>query len=296
VSEIRIRRFSPGQSLKWVSCGWRLLRRRPLEAFLPAAVFALVALLVLKIPVLGNVLLLLLLPTLVASYFLQAHLIALTGSGPRPSGRGVPVYLRWGRELRQALFGSWTKTENIFPLILVGIVMVLLGLIAMFLFTAVGGQGVVSPYKFFDLTPLLMAQVLMAYGAVALLWALVAGMVLWSLPMLVLRDMELGDALRWGMRGFTRNIGSMLVFVLLLATVLLPGALTKPWWPIAHHVVQWLMLTITAVLFGFGAYCSYRLVFADVEERAERPAPARPPTGTKPASPPRAVPPAPRRS
>jgi len=296
VSDIRIRRFQSGQIFQWISCGLRLLRRRPLAALRPTAVLALAILLLLKIPVLGNVIVLLLLPTLIASYLLHAHLIAHSGSAPRPGNQDTPVYLRWGRELKQALFGAWSKTENIFPLILIGIVMVVLGLLALFLFTVVGGQGVVSPYKFFDLTAKLMGQVLLAYGVVALLWAVVGGMVLWSLPMLVLRDMELGDAVHWGIRGFTRNVGAALLFVLVLATLLLPGAVAKLWLPLGQYLVQWLMLTLSAALFGFSAYCSYRLVFADAEPAA-RPAAPRPPTGPKPPSAPAMAPkPGPRRS
>ncbi len=283
MSTIKIRRFQPGQIFQWLSCGLRLFLLRSPEALRPAAVFSLAAFLLLKIPVLGNVLFLLFLPTLLASYFQHAHRIALVGGAPRTIDKGAPAYVLWGRELYQALLGAWSKTENIFPLILIGGAMVILGLVAMFLFTVIGGQAVVSPYKFFDLTAMLMVQLLLAYGVIALFWAVIAGMTLWSLPMLTLRDMELDDALRWGMRGFTRNVGVMVTFVLLLAAAgLVPGAIAKLWLPFWHPIVQWLMLTLFAALFGFSGYCSYRLVFADVEERAQRPAPPGPPMGPNP--------------
>lgn len=297
MSAMRIRRFQPGQIFQWLSCGWRLFRLRSPEALRPAAVFSLAALLLLKIPVLGNVLFLLFLPTFLASYFQQAHRVAMTGSAPPTSIKGTPAYMLWGRELQQTLLGAWSKTENIFPLILFGGALVVLGLVAMFLFNAIGGQAVVSQHEFFELTAMQMVWLLLAYGVVALLWAVIAGMTMWSLPMLTLRDMDLDDALRWGMRGFTRNVGAMVIFMLLLAAAgLLPGAIAKLWWPFWHHIVQWLLLTFFSALFGFGGYCSYRLVFADIEERTERPSPPRP-MGPNPPPPPGVTPkPGPRRS
>lgn len=281
MSAIKIRRFRPGQIFQWLSCGSRLLGLRPLEALRPAAIFSLATLLLLKIPLLGNVLFLLILPTLLASYFQLAHQTALSGDAPRASEKGTPPYLRWSRELQQALLGAWSKTENIFPLILIGAAMVVLGIVAMFLFNTVGGQAVVSQKKFFELTTMFMIQLLLAYGVAALFWAFIAGTTMWSLPTLTIRDRELGDALRWGVRGFTRNIGAVMTFMLLLAALgLLPGAITKLWLPFWSYIVQWLLLTLFAALFGFSGYCSYRLVFAEVEERAPRPVPPRPPTGT----------------
>ena len=83
MSGLRIRSFRPGQVTQWLACGWRLWRRRPLEAVLPAAVFALAVLVLRAIPVLGDIVLLLLLPSVLTSYVLHVHVIALTGTAPR---------------------------------------------------------------------------------------------------------------------------------------------------------------------------------------------------------------------
>jgi len=234
---------------------------------LPAAVTAFAILLLLAVPILGNVILLLLMPTVIASVLLHAHLLALAGNRQR-AGMGGPAVRRRLRELRQALFGAWAKVENIFPLIVVGILLVVLGLLAMFLFRIIGGQGVVSLSPFFELTPVQMGQVVMAYGAAALLWTVVAGALLWSLPLFVIRNMVLGEALSWGVRGFVRNAGAAITFGLSMAALLLPGAFIAQWLPLGHHIVTWLMLTLLAGLTGFGTYCSYRLVYADVEPGA----------------------------
>jgi hypothetical protein len=128
-----------------------------------------------------------------------------------------------------------------------------------------------------------MIQVLLAYGVVSLFWAVIAGMGVWSLPLLILRDMELGDALRWSLRGFKHNAAATIVFALLFAACLWPGLLVQPWLPTFFHVVQWLLLAFSSALFGFSAYCSYRLVFAETESAA-RPAAPRPPMGQIPPS------------
>jgi hypothetical protein len=288
VSQFRIRSFQPGQLSQWLSCGWRLLRRRPLEAMRPAAAFALGLLLLRAIPVIGDVVLLLLLPSVIASYALHLHLIALTGTAPRPRRRGgPPAYRRWGRELRDALFGAWTKHENIFPLILVGLVLGALGLVIQVLFSEVAGQAAVSPYGFFELTTAQMVRLLLAYGAGAVLWIVVMTLLLWTLPLFVLRDVVLLEALGWNLRALFRNAVIVLLLLGALATGLVPATLLKLWSPIAHVAVQWLSLTLLAALFGCSAYCSYRLVLADAESapRPAAPSSARVIRGTRPAPP-----------
>jgi hypothetical protein len=290
VSELRIRSFRPGQVTQWLSCGWRLMRRRPLEALRPALAFATAVLLLRAIPVFGDILLLLLLPSVFVSYTLHVHLIALTGNAPRArrSG-GPPAYVRWGRELRQALFGAWSKTENIFPLILIGLVLVVLGLLIHVLFNQVGGQAVVSPYGFFELSIEQMIRLPLAYAVGALLWSVAMTMLLWMLPLFVLRDMALAEAFGWSLRGLLSNVAVVLLLTLVCAAGLVPAMFIKPFSLIGQVTALWLSLTVLAALFAFSVYCSYRLVFADAESA---PRPAAPAPGARPRPVP---PPGPRR-
>ncbi|MCK7513765.1 MAG: hypothetical protein MZV70_63635 [Desulfobacterales bacterium] len=86
MSELRIRSFNVAQALQWFTCGLRLWRRRPREATVPVAVFALLVLALRAIPVLGDVLLLLILPSVVTSYLIHVHVLANTRSR-RAAGR-----------------------------------------------------------------------------------------------------------------------------------------------------------------------------------------------------------------
>jgi hypothetical protein len=273
MSDLRIRSFQPEQSPQWLTCGWRLLRRRPGEALRPAIVFALCVMVMRLIPVLGDIVLLLLLPTIAASYTLHAHFIAATGNKPRPVLRNAPpIYKRWAHEIRLALFGAWSKHENVLPLIVVGLALVAVGLVAYIVFHQVAGEAALSTYAFFDLTALQMARLLLAYAAGTLLWIFVTAMLLWTLPLFALRDMGLDDALVWNARAIANNAGAILTMLGILAAGLLPAALIETWSAIGHFVVLWLTLTVLASVFGFGAYCSFRLVFADPQQ-APRAAP-----------------------
>lgn len=274
MSGIRIRSFRAGQVSQWLSCGWRLWRRRPLEALLPAAVFALAVLGLRAVPVIGDIALLLLLPTVYSSYALHVHLLALTGNAPAPRRGGAASVQRWGQELRRALFGAWGKPENIFPLILVGLVLVVLGLLIHVLFNQVGGRAVVSPYGFFELDPDQMIRLLLAHAVAALLWMLVLALLFWTLSLFALRDMVLLDAFVWNVRAFFNNAAAVLVLLLVLAAGLVLAVVLKLWSPTGQIVALWLSLTLVTTMFGLCAYCSYRLVFAEAE--SPRPAPPSP--------------------
>lgn len=265
---IRIRSFRAGQALQWLSCGWRLSRRRLPEAVAPAAAFVLLALTLRFIPVLGDVLLLLILPTVVTSYLIHADVLARTSGAPRARiAKGSPKLERWLRELRVALFGAWSNAQNVFPLILAGLILVIFGLIALALFTAVGGQAVVSPYGFFELTGMQMVRLLLAYAATVLFWVAVTMLLLWTLPLFAIRDIALVGALGLNLKAMLRNGAAVGVFLLLLAVALLPAALVRPYSAAGALLVLWLCATAAAVAFGFGGYCSFRLVFADAEPR-----------------------------
>lgn len=274
MSELRIRSLTVAQAMQWFPCGLRLWRRRLREATPPAAVFALLLVALRAIPVLGDVLLLLVLPSVVTSYLIQVHVLAHTGTryppGPRPKAASARAAGEaWLRELRQALLGAWYNTQNIFPLVLVGLLLVVVGLVAYALFNAVGGQAAVSPYPFFELTVVQMLRLLLAYAAAGLLWLAVAALLLWALPLFAIRDIALVSALGLNFKALVRNPAPVAVYLLLLAALLLPPALLRLFSPLAGLFAQWLGLTVLALAVGFSGYCSYRLVFAESESPRE---------------------------
>lgn len=277
MSTLRIRSFQVGQALQWLSCGLRLWRRQLLAAFIPAGVFMLAALLLRRLPVLGDVLLLLFLPTVFTSFLMQAHIVASTGPARAPWTKDAPALARqiW-RDVRQALFGAWFTPANIFPLAVTGMVLVLMGLIAHALQSAVGGQAVVSPYGFFDLPALQAVRLLLAYAAAALFWVVVTLLLFWTLPLFALRDQALADALVLNLRALRRNVLPLLVYLLVFAAGLVPLAAFRLWSPAVGFLTLWLGGAVLAVLFGCSAYCSFRLVFADAESAP------RPTTGSRP--------------
>ncbi len=224
----------------------------------------LAALLLRRLPALGDVLLLLLLPTVFASFVAHAHFVASTKQARVLRVKNAQVLAQeiW-RDVRQMLFGAWSASANIFPLVVAGIVLVIMGLIAHALLYAVGGQAVVSPYDFFELPAVQMVRLLLAYAVVALFWVLVTLLLFWTLPLFALRDQALVDALWLNLRALRKNVLPLMVYLLVFAAGLVPLAAFRLWSPAAGFLVLWLGGAALAALFGFSAYCSFRLVFAD---------------------------------
>jgi len=257
----RIRHFTARQAMQWFSCGWRMWRRQPLAATIPVAVFVPVALLLRWIPVIGDVILLLLLPSVTASLLVQAHLLAHT----TVRWRRPRSFRSWLVFLRQALFGAWGKSANVYSLILLGFALVVIGLLGYALVSAVGGQAVVSPYGFLELTLVQMGRFVLAYSLATLLWLVVAAMLLWTVPLLIIRDLALIEALRLALRGLLHNGRAVATLLLVLTAVLLPAVPLKLWSPLAALLAWWLATTLASLLLVFSDYCSFRLVFAVAE-------------------------------
>lgn len=265
----RIRHFTASQALQWFSCGWRMWRRQPLAGSVPLLVAVPVALLLRWIPVFGDVLLLLLLPGVVASVLLHVHVLT-QGAHPRPHD-----FRAWLGLVRAGLFGAWGNTANLFSLILLGFALVVLGLLGHALVSGVGGQAVVSPYGFAELTPVQMGRFVLAYGLVTVLWLAISAVLVWTVPLLVIRDLGLFEALGLALRGLRRNAAAMLTLLLVATLVLWPAVPLKLWSPLAAALAWWLGTTLAVLLLVFGDYCSFRLVFAVAEVR-----PAMPPQAT----------------
>ena len=260
----RIRTLTVTQGLQWLSCGLRFWSKRPLEGTLLVTVFMLGAGLLRLIPVFGDVLLLLILPTVMASYLIQVHVLSAASNKYRRAPEDARARLeRELKGIRPALFGAWSKPENIFPLALIGFALVFLGVITYALYTLVGGQGVVSPLGFYELTAMQMFRVVLAHALASLIWLGVAGLLFWTLPLFTIRDVPLFSALRLNLRALVRNVRPLAVYLLILGSGFLPAAILGIESRLAGYLLLWLSGTVIVCLFGFSAYCSFRLVFAD---------------------------------
>lgn len=260
----RIRSLTIAQGIQWLSCGLRFWSKRPLDGTLPVAAFMLVAGLLRLLPVFGDVFLLLLLPTIMASYLHHVHGIAVAGGSPHAKSGDVRVRFEHGLQgIRTALFGAWSKQENIFPLALLGFVLVLVGVITYAIYTLVGGQGVVSPLGFYELTTTQMLRVMVAHAVASLIWLLVASLLFWTLPLFTIRDVALLSALRLNLQALRRNVRPLAVYLVILACGFLPAAILSIESRLAGYLLLWLSGTAIVCLFGFSAYCSFRLVFAE---------------------------------
>lgn len=272
----RIRTLTVTQGIQWLSCGLRFWSKRPIEGTVPVAVFMLVAGLLRLVPVFGDVLLLLILPTVAASYLIQVHVFSAANGARRSASGDVRARLELQlKTIRTALFGAWSKPENIFPLALMGFVLVLIGVVTYALYTLVGGQGVVSPLGFYELTGTQMLRVVLAHAVASLIWLVVASLLFWTLPLFTIRDVPLFNALRLNLQALKRNVQPLAVYLVILASGFLPAALLSMESRLAGYLLLWLSGTVIVCLFGFSAYCSFRLVFAEQGPSSRTSGPAR---------------------
>jgi len=270
MNHIRIRPFRAGQITQWLSCGYRFWRRRPLGNTLPSAMLAAFMLVLQAIPILGDVALLLLLPSVLSSALLHVHRASKPEAAPTPAARGrvrkPPARERlgaWWKETAQVWFAAWSRQANIFPLLVIGFVLVVLGLLAHVMVSKIGGQSLASPYAFSELNTTQQARLLMAYLSGILFWMAIGMTQIWALPLFVIRDQNLVSAQALGLRAMTQNMGIVAVLFLLLAALLVPGMLARIESPLLGMVLLWLGITLLLNMVTFCGYCSYRLVFAE---------------------------------
>ncbi len=258
----QVRHFNPWQGLQWFSCGWRIFQYNPMMWVSMCLMYMLVALLLLRIPLFGRFLLALITPAMAAGAFLAADELAEDAKRrPRSRSRGrteQPPVARFSDSLIDAgrnLFGAFRQEDTIIPVLELSLVGLGVMLVVQTAIAAIAGSALLNTVQLGQIGPVQFIQLALA-GVLAVALGLVLAMVLiYAIPLCVLRDTTILGGLYYACLGAAENLWAFLIYTIVLAApfiaaatgggVLLPLALGGVWLPIA----------VTSM------FCSYRKVF-----------------------------------
>jgi len=246
---------------RWLKCGSRLFGRNPWLLGGMAVCAAILLTLLSLIPLVGPLVIALLAPILLASTYLAIDKVAQMKFV-------LPADLRREaiRQSPRALIAVFRKEDQIVPTLVAGIFSLAVVLMTNLLISVIAGNAWVARWTSLDLASLLL--VLVAGLIVIGVYFLLAGALVFALPLAFLQDEALVPAIR---RSFKASIRYALALGIVLAPLLLPSLLGM----LASYVSVWIaplvwLLVVTVVLpvVATSVYCSYRTLFSVKENSA----------------------------
>jgi len=254
--EVKYRKHTFQQLWKWPSCGWRFFNKHPLLWLVTALCFMLVAMTIGMIPIIGEVLVMFIAPTVLAS-----SLLWLASPDKQKRRRKKSKSNNFLSRLENTLYGAMKVQENIVPLLILGAFLAVSTIIIQIIGHLIAGPMFPSLAAVTDLSLALAARVVLAKFAVLSLYYFIGMWVLYAVPMIILDDIMLPTAVMKSFRGILVN--SLGLFALYLATL--------------TPLMIWSFLFSTASLIGFAGflligtallpvvinsvYCGYKLTY-----------------------------------
>lgn len=259
---MEVRRFKTKQAVQWIKCGWRLGKKRLMTWLTTAFVLTFAVLLLDFIPVIGEVVSAFLFPIVLCSSiivtdrFNNPEAPALDTGSKR--SRGFMASLRYSRYM---LFAAFRKEHRILGMMGMAAGMMFFGIVIKVLMQIVGGDAVNAPAHFWQLSGAQMGSLLAANVAAYVAYLILAMCFFYAIPLFMLRDYELKDAIKLSLKASLSNFIPFVSYMAVLTSPLVVASIVAGISKLAGFVVLAVVGTVVWMLFVNSMYCAYRLTY-----------------------------------
>lgn len=255
-----VRKFTTKQAVQWINCGWRLGKKRLATWLTTSLILSFIAIVLSEIPVIGEVVGLFLFPIVLCSSMIVTDRFnnpeAKTTDGASKRTRGFLAGLRYSKDM---LFSAFRNESNILPLMGMAAGMIVFGIVIKLLMSLVGGSAINAPSHFWQLSGSQFINLLAANVVVYIVYAIVAMCFFYAIPLMMLRDYEIGPAIKLSMTACLKNFLPFVSYLAVLAAPLIVTVIIASIFKLAGFILLIVVGAIVWTLFLNSLYCSYRL-------------------------------------
>lgn len=251
-----------GRGKAWIACGWRLVLEQKSLWYGMTLVYLVLGFVLKQIPFMGDLLLILVTPMLLAGVVWgrarENH--AEPTPKPVPSSPAQALFQTWIAQPAQELMRIFTQEDKMFAAILLGIVTLGLAMLVKIVgYLLVGG----SMLSGLAASQMGMAQIatLLGMALVAVLSVLLAMGLFYSVPLTVLANRQPLAAISESFSACRANAGSLLTLVVpfFLVYLVIQVAYAKSHW--LGYLLLFSVGALVLPVFIAAAYCSYLTLF-----------------------------------
>jgi hypothetical protein len=257
------------QGRAWLNCGFTAVDRRPEHWLGMALVYLLIAFALKLIPFVGDLLLILISPLLLAGAFLSARNQADAAPDTAPSpGRAAWAARDWGRLIEVALFAPartlfqvLRREEYAFATVFLCILTLGTVMVVGIMEYLLTGGSIISGLASSSLSAPLSALLIVRMLVLVALYILVAMALFYLVPLTLFEGMTPMAAMAESFAACRHNAGAHLW---LLGTFLVPAVLilyVSALWHVAGYVLVFTLGLLALPVFVAGAWCSYTTLY-----------------------------------
>lgn len=259
---MEIRKYKPKHGVQWIGCGWRLIKKRTMTWILVSLIMTLSVLLLGFIPIIGTVVSTFLFPIVLCSSMIVIDRFN-NPDAPRPQSapkrtRGLIASLRYTKDMIVSAFG---KEHRILGMMAMAAGMMVFGIVVEILMRVVSGGVVNNPAHFWQLSGSQFISLFAAYAVAYVAYLVLAMCFFFAIPLFILRDYEIGEAVKISLKASTTNLIPFVYFAVVLVSPLVVAKLVAGALGFPGLGVVLVVGTVVWMLFVNSMYCTYRLTY-----------------------------------
>lgn len=264
---VQVRKFEAVQGIDWISCGWRRFGK-DLESWMLMALFYLAGALVLvRVPFMGVLILVFLTPLLMAGTLITAEELSKK-SERKKNGHSS----RLKQSLRHQFTGSlssaarglfrvFSHDDKIFPILQISMIAVGLTLLVQFAVGMIAGAVLLDTVQIGQIGAIQGVQIMVALLAAVSLYFLLAVLFVFAIPLCALGEATVLGGIYYSYRAVAQNWRPFLVYLIVLSIPPALAILCASLLPMAGLVIALIIGCFSFPIIVNSNLCCYKLIY-----------------------------------
>lgn len=259
---MKVRRYNIENSLKWFSCGQRLVKKNATAWTVTAIVVFIFSWLLLQIPILGQLMLVFVLPIIAASSLGEFHLSAAMSDESRRAARRDknPIQLLQ-KDLFNRLFGIFKQGDRFVFVLLFSFVALCAALGINILEQLIAGPARLESVSILDVGFGGAMRYLTVQIITMSAYAVIIGTLLFTMPLVTLLRMGVGQALQLNLAAWLKNFVPLIAYFGVIVGAVVVGRMIMAIDSIMGLTAMFLITLFGGPLMLASAYCCFRLMY-----------------------------------
>jgi len=261
---MEVRKFKVKQAIQWINCGWRLAKKRLMTWLTTALLLTATTLILGFIPVIGPVVTLFLFPIILCgSMIVTDRFNNPDAVRPQKASKKTRGFMASVGYTKDMLLSGFSKDDRILAMMGMAGGMLVFGIVIQIVMNVVSGDAVNNPAHFWQLSGGQFGALMAANAVAYLIYIVIALCFFYAIPFFILRDYDLGEAIKLSLKACLSNFIPFLAYVVTLVAPLVIAIIIASvfTFKLIGFVLLLVVGSIVWVLFINSMYCAYRLSF-----------------------------------
>lgn len=259
---MKVRRYNIENSLKWFSCGQRMVRKN-MSAWSVAAIIVFgLSWLLLQIPVLGQLILVFILPIIAASSITELHLsTTISDEKMRATRRDKNAVQLLQRDLSSRLIGIFKMGDRLVIVLVIGFLCLCAALGINILEQLIAGPARLESVSILDVGFAGAVRYITVKLIILSAYAIIIGLLLYTLPLILLLRMSMPAALQLNLAAWLKNFVPLLAYFGIIISAVIVGQLVMTIDTVAGLAAMFFITVFGGPVMLASSYCSFRLMY-----------------------------------